>query len=190
MNTKEKLIESTRELLWERGYTATSPKDIQKRSGVGQGSMYHHFSGKQDLALAAIGRNAEEMKKHIETIFSGSETVFERISIYLLEERDVLKGCRIGRLIQDKDIYSNPELRQPLDEMFSWIQKRLADLITEACENGEMRDVTPHTVSATITATLQGGYVIARSANSVIPFNKAINGLLNLLKKYVVTMNN
>src|SRR5688572_27007362 len=43
MSTSERLIESTRELLWERGYVGTSPKAILERAGAGQGSMYHHF---------------------------------------------------------------------------------------------------------------------------------------------------
>ena len=63
MSTPERLIESTRELLWERGYVGTSPKAILERSGAGQGSMYHHFKGgKPDLALAAIRRTAEELR--------------------------------------------------------------------------------------------------------------------------------
>ena len=62
MSTPDRLIEATRELLWERGYVGTSPKAIQQRAGAGQGSMYHHFAGKPDLALAAIRRTAEEMR--------------------------------------------------------------------------------------------------------------------------------
>ena len=53
MDTRDQLIDSTRELLWERGYVGTSPKAIQQRAGAGQGSMYHHFAGKKELALAA-----------------------------------------------------------------------------------------------------------------------------------------
>lgn len=41
-------------LLSERGLEAPSPTTIVKRSGVGQGSLYHHFEGKNDVALAAI----------------------------------------------------------------------------------------------------------------------------------------
>src|ERR1700678_2937387 len=61
MDTRERLIESTRELLWDRGYVGTSPKAIQQRSCAGQGSMYHHFQGKQELALAAIERNTADL---------------------------------------------------------------------------------------------------------------------------------
>ena len=60
MDTRELLIESTRELLWERGYVGTSPEAIQQRAGAGQGTD-HHFDGKHDLALAAIERNAGDL---------------------------------------------------------------------------------------------------------------------------------
>lgn len=62
MSTSERLIESTRDLLWERGYVGTSPKAILERAGAGQGSMYHHFKGKPDLALTAIRRTAEQLR--------------------------------------------------------------------------------------------------------------------------------
>jgi Bacterial regulatory proteins, tetR family len=43
MNSRELLVETMSDLLWERGYADTSPRDVRERSGVGQGSMYHHF---------------------------------------------------------------------------------------------------------------------------------------------------
>ena len=51
MNTRERLVDATQELLWEQGYAATSPKDILHRAGAGQGSMYHHFAGNRNCQL-------------------------------------------------------------------------------------------------------------------------------------------
>ena len=55
-DSKQKLVAAACKLLSERGFEATSPVMIQQRSGVGQGSMYHHFpgKGKEGLALDAI----------------------------------------------------------------------------------------------------------------------------------------
>ena len=75
MDTRERLIESTRELLWERGYVGTSPKAIQERASAGQGSMYHHFHGKQHLALAAIERNAADLVSRAAADLGGRGTV-------------------------------------------------------------------------------------------------------------------
>lgn len=98
MSTPERLIEATQELLWERGYVGTSPKAIQQRAGAGQGSMYHHFAGKPDLALAAVTRTAAEMRGTAGHLLDGPGSAYERIEAYLLRERDVMKGCPVGLL--------------------------------------------------------------------------------------------
>ena len=56
--SKQKLVAAACALLAERGFEATSPQMFQQRSGVGHGSMYHHFpgKGKEGLALDAISR--------------------------------------------------------------------------------------------------------------------------------------
>jgi TetR/AcrR family transcriptional regulator, transcriptional repressor for nem operon len=54
MNSRDQLTGAMAELLWERGYAATSPRDVMARAGVGQGSMYHHYSGKHELAVEAM----------------------------------------------------------------------------------------------------------------------------------------
>lgn len=182
MDTKEKLIEAMIKLLWERGYAATSPKIIQKESGVGQGSMYHHFSGKKELAIAAIQKNTEMMKNDIENIFSESISPLNRVRKYLLREREILKGCPIGRLIYDPDIYSDKELLEPLDNMFQWIIYIISITINESIQKNELKNINTTELSTTIAATLQGGYVIARSKKSIEPFNQSINGLLKLIK--------
>lgn len=182
MNTKDKLIETTQKLLWERGYAAMSPKTIQKESGVGQGSMYHHFSGKKELAIAAISKNSEKMKNDIETIFSEDIPPLNKIIKYLSREREVLKGCPIGRLIYDPDIYSDSDLLEPLEQMFDWIIGKICTTIDQGVDSGDIKGVDPTELSSTITATLQGSYVIARSKRSIEPFKKSINGLITLLK--------
>lgn len=186
MSTAERLIESTRELLWERGYIGTSPKAIQQRAGAGQGSMYHHFAGKPDLALAAIRRTAGEMRAKAEEQLSAPGTAVDRITAYLHRERDVLKGCPVGRLTQDPEVMADPVLRAPVDETLAWLRERLAELLTEGRERGELNAaLDPRTTAATVVAVLQGGYVLARAADSVQPFDQAIAGVLGLLAAHV-----
>ncbi|WP_253766090.1 TetR/AcrR family transcriptional regulator [Goodfellowiella coeruleoviolacea] len=182
MNTSERLIESTRELLWERGYVGTSPKAIQQRAGAGQGSMYHHFSGKPDLALAAIRRTAEELRAAAEAGFRAPGTALQRITAYLRRERDVLRGCPVGRLTQDPDVMADPVLRQPVEDTFAWLRTRIAEVLAEGRERGELTAaLDPAATATTVVAVLQGGYVLARAANDSAPFDQAVDGVLNLL---------
>ncbi|MEO3867965.1 TetR/AcrR family transcriptional regulator [Nonomuraea sp. B12E4] len=182
MDTRERLIESTRELLWERGYVGTSPKAIQQRSGAGQGSMYHHFSGKPDLALAAITRSAEELRERAEAAFTGPGSVVQRVTAYLRRERDALKGCPVGRLTQDPDVMADPVLRKPVEETFAWLAGRLAGLLAQGREDGELDTaLDPAATAAALVAVVQGGYVLARATGRSDAYATAVDGALGLL---------
>src|SRR5919109_4943119 len=61
VSSRDQLTGAMAELLWERGYAATSPRHVMARAGVGQGSMYHHFSGKHELAVEALSAVIGEM---------------------------------------------------------------------------------------------------------------------------------
>ncbi|MEE1755324.1 TetR/AcrR family transcriptional regulator [Streptomyces sp. SP18CS02] len=182
MSTPERLVEATRELLWERGYVGTSPKAIQQQAGAGQGSMYHHFAGKPDLALAAIRRTAEEMRGTAERVLGRDGSAYERVEGYLLRERDVLRGCPVGRLTMDPDVMADDALRAPVDETLDWLRGRLAGIIEEGVRGGEFSvPLDPAGTAATIVATVQGGYVLARASGSPAAFDAAVKGLLALL---------
>ncbi|MFF0033272.1 TetR/AcrR family transcriptional regulator [Streptomyces avermitilis] len=183
MSTPERLIESTRELLWERGYVGTSPKAILERAGAGQGSMYHHFKGKPDLALTAIRRTAEELRAAAEGALSGPGTPYERIEAYLGRERDVLRGCPIGRLTMDPDVVASEELRAPVDETIDWLREQLAGIVEEGKEQGQFaQSLDAEEIAATVLATVQGGYVLARASGSPAAFDTGVRGLLSLLR--------
>jgi AcrR family transcriptional regulator len=182
MNTPERLIESTRELLWERGYVGTSPKAILERADAGQGSMYHHFKGKPDLALAAIRRTAGEMRATAAGVLDGPGTPYERIEAYLRRERDVLRGCPVGRLTMDPDVIASAELRAPVDETLDWLRGRIAGIVEEGKAQGQFAPgLDGGEIAAAVVATVQGGYVLARASGSPAAFDAGVRGLLSLL---------
>ncbi len=183
MTARERLVQSAQELLWERGYVGMSPAAIQERSGAGQGSMYHHFEGKLDLAAVAIERSALSFREGAERCLTAPGTPLERLRGYLLRSREALKGCQIGKLTQDPEIANELRLRQPIAETFEWLHARLMGLIEEAQRAGEISStLDAGEIAATIIATIQGGYVLAASAGSPAPFHRAIRGVLSLLR--------
>lgn len=188
MSTPERLIEATQELLWERGYVGTSPKAIQQRAGAGQGSMYHHFAGKPDLALAAVLRTSAEMRETAARLLDGPGSAYERISAYLLREREVLRGCPVGRLTMDPDVVASDALRAPVDETIGWLRGRLAEILQEGLDRGEFSPgIEPREVAAAVVATVQGGYVLARASGSSAAFDSAVRGLLSLLAPQITS---
>jgi len=48
------LLDKGIELLWSKGYNATSVNDIVKAAEVPKGSFYFYFDSKEDFAVRAI----------------------------------------------------------------------------------------------------------------------------------------
>ncbi|UUZ83961.1 TetR/AcrR family transcriptional regulator [Paenibacillus sp. P26] len=83
MSARDKLVAATKALLWEHGYDAVSPREIQEQSGVGQGSFYHHFRSKEGLAAHALGEVSAEMQQALTVFFDPNQAPMERIKAYL-----------------------------------------------------------------------------------------------------------
>lgn len=170
MSTRSRLIGATAELLRERGYAGTSPAMIQRRARAGQGSMYHHFPGKAELARTAMVATAERMRAEVLAATADRDSAVERLTAFLDLERSPLLGCRLGRTVQDADVVGSETLRAPLEEFFDWLWRWTADVVADGQQRGELRDdVDPGDIAATLVATIQGGYVWHGQATAKTP---------------------
>jgi TetR/AcrR family transcriptional regulator, transcriptional repressor for nem operon len=182
MDSRELLVETMSELMWERGYADTSPRDVRKRSGVGQGSMYHHFPTKRDLALAALERNVTDLLPTASEL-DGPGDPMARIEAYLMRPRDALKGCKVGRMTQDPQVREDPVLLAPVARAFAQVHASWVKVLREAIAARELRDdLDPGHLAHTLMAVLQGGYVLAIAQQDPGPFDDARAGALDLLR--------
>lgn len=60
---RAQIIEAAIDCFLERGYTNTSMSDIIKASGLSSGSIYSHFSGKEDILISAINERLNNVKE-------------------------------------------------------------------------------------------------------------------------------
>ena len=182
-------MEATQDLLWEQGYSATSPKDIMRRSGAGQGSMYHHFTNKQELAVVALECSAQSMRQDAEKLLATDGSAYEIATAYLRRQRDVLKGCRMGRMTFDADVLNTPELIEPVKRTFVWLLEALTALFERGRDQGEFAaDIDARNLASLVVATVQGGYVLARATRDTDAFDAAVEGAAALLHKATVPL--
>ena len=182
-------MEATQDLLWKQGYSATSPKDIMRRSGAGQGSMYHHFTNKQELALVALECSAQSMRQDAEKLLATDGSAYEIATAYLRRQRDVLKGCRMGRMTFDADVLNTPELIEPVKRTFVWLLEALTALFERGRDQGEFAaDIDARNLASLVVATVQGGYVLARATRDTDAFDAAVEGAAALLHKATVPL--
>lgn len=185
MSKRDALLEATQALLWERGYDATSPRQILERSQAGQGSLYHHFRrGKKELALTALEAVEANMTAAFEQLFDPKLPIIERVERYIGAPRDALKGCPLGRLAGDVTTTTDAELRQPAERFFQHAQTRIAQALTDAVDEGEIElSGRPDEVAAALLAVVQGGYILSRLSNDSALLRTAIRGALTLFRE-------
>ena len=160
---REKLIAAASELFWTNGYESTSPHDLYTFSGVGQGSFYHHFTGKLDLLNAVLEEIASSEINLLEQIDASISSPLNRLYRYLSLKRDGLRGCKIGRYVHESSV-EKPEVHNPIRRYFSYVEKFLSDNVSAAQQQGEISTFfDADTISKLILSSVQGGYVIARA---------------------------
>lgn len=54
--TSQKIIDATMTLIRDKGYVATTTKDIAKLAGVNECTLFRKFGSKKDIALTGIGQ--------------------------------------------------------------------------------------------------------------------------------------
>ena len=86
---RAQIIEAAISCFLEKGYTNTSMSDIIKASGLSSGSIYSHFSGKEDILITAINERLNNVKELYETLPEGAGP------------QDILETIHTNQLVND-----------------------------------------------------------------------------------------
>jgi len=151
-------------LFWEKGYSATSMKDIQTLTGLKAGSLYDTFGDKRTLFLRAINfyRERYTSKRLAELqlpgpAFARLEAFFEDLIQFSLGE-----GRKLGCLMSNTAVELAPHDAEI---------KSLADTFCTVIEEGQaMGQITQSEEAADLArflvSSLQGIRVLAKSGTS------------------------
>lgn len=122
--TREKILQSAFELISEKGFSGTSTRDISKRAGIAEVTLFRHFASKENLFRQATQRHSTipVLEMVIPTILD--KPINEGIAI--------LVDAFLGRLSDNRpwirmfqiELQRDPETFRPLcqsylDELYS-----------------------------------------------------------------------
>lgn len=112
--TKDAILDATDRLLARNGYKKMTIDDLAKEVGIGKGSVYLHFSSKEEIALSHIDRIIERLKANLHNIAARKSSCKTRLRAMLVE--------RVMYRFDSVQHYS-----QSLNELLSQLRPRLLD---------------------------------------------------------------
>jgi AcrR family transcriptional regulator len=162
MSGREQILDAAAQMFSERGYKATSTREIAEAVGVKQSSLYYHFGNKQEILATLLAGTVKPSLSFASKLARTGEP--PHVQLYALTHFDVslLSGERwnIGAL------YALPELRAEPFEGF-WRDRRMLERayrrrIVEGAKSG-LFQIASADVASALVFTLAESVISMRS---------------------------
>ena len=160
---REALLDKAESLLASYGYKKMTIDDLAREVGIGKGSVYLHFTSKEEIALSHVDRIVERLNEQLK-IISGKKTSaeeklremllmrvlfrFDSVQHYTLSLNDLLAALR-------------PKLLARREEYFKQEAEIFAEVIEEGQENGDLQNGNARELAET--------FLLA--TNALLPFS-------------------
>ena len=133
-DTRDKILKTAEELIYQNGIHAMGMDLLVKTSGVARKSIYRHFANKEDVASAALTERDERWMQWFRTESDKGETPQERIlnMFNVLKswfESDGFRGCAF---INTAGEVGDPE--DPVRQIAKMHKQKLLDYALELAE--------------------------------------------------------
>ena len=129
---RNEILDVAERLFCSRGYDQTSTNDILAEIGIARGTLYYHFSSKEDILDAMIDRILDEIVRRASQIaLDGSIPVLERMTQTILASN---VDTKTGDMILEQ--MHKPQNALMHAKMQERVLKQLIPLFTKLIEDG------------------------------------------------------
>jgi len=168
-NTREQILDVASRLIHLRGFNNTSIDDILRECGIGKGNFYYYFKSKDELGLAALDRNLEQIKQElVQKSFVPGRGPWDQLWEFLeypiarTRKNGCAGGCPLGNLVLEmSDIHEG--FRQKLHLAFTELRTRIEDCLRQAGLQGTLReDADVSRLARFILAAFEGAFLLGK----------------------------
>src|SRR5882672_6693803 len=154
---KEVIIEKASKLFKEKGFGASSMRDLAVHVGVEAASLYNHIQSKSEILQAICFKVANEFISHLDAVEASKEPVLKKIEMIIRFHIRMMMEQYEYVYISDHEWRHLPEpyLSNFLNQRRSY-RKRLGIIIEGGIAKGEMKNIEPYVAVLTILSAISG----------------------------------
>jgi TetR/AcrR family transcriptional regulator, transcriptional repressor for nem operon len=168
-NSRTRLLAATIDLVRSNGYAATRVEDVCAAAGVTKGSFFHHFSSKEELAIAAAAQwNDRASQLFASAPYTAETDPLSRLLGYVSFRKELLDGeiwewsCYAGTTIQETH-ETYPAIRDACANSISNHIAMLTRMIEEALREYPVTGMNAESLAVHIQAVIQGAFIMAKA---------------------------
>jgi TetR/AcrR family transcriptional regulator, transcriptional repressor for nem operon len=163
--SRRKIVETAAVLINQKGFTGCSMGDIVAASGLEKGTLYGHFSTKEELALLAFDYawkdTSDKRLRNVDTASNAVDKLKLHVDNYV-NTPSFPGGCPLLNFAVDTDD-GNLALRTRVRKALKGWEDFLAKIVQDGQSAGEINpEIAPHSVANLVISILEGGTVLAR----------------------------
>ncbi len=138
--TKRKIFETSMKLFAKKGYDATSIEEITATVGVAKGTLYYHFSSKEEIFNFLVEEGMKLLKNSIDIKISKLDNIIDKLRAIILIQIKIISKYEDFMTIVLSQIWGHePRNVMCKDKVIEYI-KTIEILIEEGIQKGEIID--------------------------------------------------
>ena len=184
--SRERIVERAAELFAEQGIAATTVDEVLAAAGAGKGQFYHYFSGRDELAAAAVGHRCAQVVAGLTEALGGVSSLAgleEALAGFVAGfEQAQLPGCPIGTLATEVAGRNEAARLQAAAGFDAW-ERLLTDALERMRQRGELRaGAAPAVLATGLLASSEGGMVLSQTRKDVASLRIAVEAGLGQVR--------
>jgi AcrR family transcriptional regulator len=180
-DTKRAILAGAKRLFIRFGKRKTSVDEIARAAGVGKGTVYFHFKGKEEIWDTIVAEEVANGIRRIGEALEKADTARDKLRTYIQvryrvfgEELDILN---IQQGVLDELF---PEITQVLEDLKTREMEFLGEIFRYGIERGEFREVDVKLLSMILVAVLESTAEYWIRQVRLVGAEEAIGNLLNV----------
>lgn len=140
LSRKEQVIRSAAELFKEKGYAASSMRDLAQKLGIEAASLYSHIKSKEEILQTLCFDMATEFRESLDKVEKQSVSAGEKLSMGIIGHVNVMaRDLTASAVFMNEHRHlSNPHLRDFLLLRINYIN-RFKAIIEQGVASGEFK---------------------------------------------------